>query len=487
MFSPKPGGLIVVVMLCCNQISAQSIPDHFADRLLLVGDYVEAGANNITASSESGEPDHAGLSAGASLWWTWTAPATGWVTLCTTQSSFAPCFGVYRGSAITNLQSVGANSLRCNGGLDPSVSQTEIIPVHGGETYQLVFDSVRPSDEFPYLNLNTNRGDIRFSLALSTLEILSPTNGETFFTNSVSVMWLKGSQTGDVQYYSLELDGSLVPGSERNVPNSPWLLTNITQGAHILRAREHEVGGRVRYSPTIQMHVRPENDLFAEATVLTGTNFSVMGNTYYATTELDEPTHPAGDDGFSVWYRWTALADGLTRIAIPSGGGVAITVWRGNNLTNLEIVAANPTTFWLFGVDLPLYPSLQFAVRGGESYFFQVSSRYWGTPPLVPCWTCHCYEWFVGYPFSFNFSFAPGRSPRLDVELVHGMLPFPEDRLLCFFAAARGARFTLEVSSDLQRWSVLQSGVASGSIEVVGVPYDSTAEVRFLRVQLADE
>ena len=52
--------------------------------------------------------------------------------------------------------------------------------------------------------------------------------------------------------------------------------------------------------------VRPPNDAFANAQLLTGGTGTVAGTTAYATKETGEPNHAANSGGRSVWYRFTA-------------------------------------------------------------------------------------------------------------------------------------------------------------------------------------
>jgi hypothetical protein len=53
--------------------------DRFAQAALLTGSSGSVSGSTELATSESGEPAHAGAAASASLWWRWTAPATGTV------------------------------------------------------------------------------------------------------------------------------------------------------------------------------------------------------------------------------------------------------------------------------------------------------------------------------------------------------------------------------------------------------------------------
>jgi hypothetical protein len=69
--------------------------DNFVDRRVIKGTTASVTGNNTNATFENFEPNDAGKSAGASLWWTWTAPATGLVTIDTIGSSFDTVLGVY--------------------------------------------------------------------------------------------------------------------------------------------------------------------------------------------------------------------------------------------------------------------------------------------------------------------------------------------------------------------------------------------------------
>ena len=63
--------------------------DSFAGRLTLTGASPTAVSNNGRATREPGEPNHAAGGGASSLWWTWTAPATGLVN-----------FSAYAGGAL---------------------------------------------------------------------------------------------------------------------------------------------------------------------------------------------------------------------------------------------------------------------------------------------------------------------------------------------------------------------------------------------------
>ncbi|MFO1499141.1 MAG: hypothetical protein U1G07_12230 [Verrucomicrobiota bacterium] len=83
--------------------------DDFANRRLLVGTTVETAGANRLATKEAQEPNHAGELGGASVWWSWTAPLGGDVTIDTKGSDFDTILGVYTGSVLTNLVLVARN------------------------------------------------------------------------------------------------------------------------------------------------------------------------------------------------------------------------------------------------------------------------------------------------------------------------------------------------------------------------------------------
>jgi hypothetical protein len=149
---------------------------------------VSTAASNDGATKQSGEPDHLGNPGGSSVWYSWTAPASGRVTLSTNEvpdysppssSSggvtiitigwpgppptcgneidqnpppiFYPVFAAYTGTAVNSLTS--ANCLPVS--LDAFPNAVEFDAVKG-QTYQIAFDG----------NMGTT-GDIPLYLALT--------------------------------------------------------------------------------------------------------------------------------------------------------------------------------------------------------------------------------------------------------------------------------------------------------------------------------
>lgn len=162
--------------------------DNFANSIKLSGSRISTNVSNAGATKELGEPDHLGNSGGSSVWYTWTAPASGRVTLSTNEVPvypppdpsggdgvisiivvpgppdcgnevdqnpppvFYPVFAAYTGAAVDALTSADCLPMS----LDTFQNAVEFDAVKG-QTYQIVFDG----------NLGTT-GDIPLYIALTT-------------------------------------------------------------------------------------------------------------------------------------------------------------------------------------------------------------------------------------------------------------------------------------------------------------------------------
>src|SRR6185295_16929232 len=87
------GRLNVFAALTAN--SNQPFNDDFASRPHFPSNNLSFRASNAGATAEAGEPAHAGSPAAASLWWEWTAPASGLVSLSTSGSDYDTVLAVY--------------------------------------------------------------------------------------------------------------------------------------------------------------------------------------------------------------------------------------------------------------------------------------------------------------------------------------------------------------------------------------------------------
>jgi len=92
--------------------------------------------SNVSATKESGEPDHAGNAGGKSIWYRWQAPSNGSVTFSTLGSNFDTLLGIYTGSSVNALTEVASNDDDPGGGLTSRVT----LNVVAGTQYQIAVD-----------------------------------------------------------------------------------------------------------------------------------------------------------------------------------------------------------------------------------------------------------------------------------------------------------------------------------------------------------
>src|SRR5207253_941009 len=109
--------------------------DAFAGAQELTGASGQVTGSNVNATEESGEPNHAGIQGGRSVWYVWTAPAEGSVSFDTFGSSFDTILAVYTGSSLSGLVSVAADD-DAGGGVQSKVSFT----ASAGTTYRIAVD-----------------------------------------------------------------------------------------------------------------------------------------------------------------------------------------------------------------------------------------------------------------------------------------------------------------------------------------------------------
>jgi Ca2+-binding RTX toxin-like protein len=108
----------------------------------------------------------------------------------------------------------------------------------------------------------------------------------------------------------------------------------------------------------------PANDGFANAQVITGQIGEVTGSNVAATKELGEPDHADNPGGHSIWYSWTAPADGAVVFTTAgSSFDTLLAAYTGAAVNALTPVAANDD-----GVGIGTRSLISFPVSDGLTY-----------------------------------------------------------------------------------------------------------------------
>lgn len=112
--------------------------DFFVNAIALTGTSGTVFGTNTYATKEVGEPNPAGNPGGKSLWWTFTAPSDGVLTLDTSNSTFNTIMGLYTGTNVANLTTIVDNAEAYSGapGGFSYISQA----VRAGQTYHVLVD-----------------------------------------------------------------------------------------------------------------------------------------------------------------------------------------------------------------------------------------------------------------------------------------------------------------------------------------------------------
>jgi len=111
--------------------------NNFASATTISGSSATVTGSNVSANKESGEPSHASNSGGASVWWQWTASASGTTTLTTAGSSFDTLLAVYTGNSVNGLTVVASNDDDQSAGVTTS---RLTFDASAGTTYRIAVD-----------------------------------------------------------------------------------------------------------------------------------------------------------------------------------------------------------------------------------------------------------------------------------------------------------------------------------------------------------
>jgi C1A family cysteine protease len=345
--------------------------DLFANRAALTGASASASGANHGAASEAGEPAHAGYAASRSVWWTWTAPAAGQVTIDTIGSDFDTLLAVYTGTTLNALTPVAADDQ--SGGNNTSLVT---FLVTAGTPYQIAVDgwygrtggvqlhlalgeAVAANDPFAGRILllgnviNTAGSNIR-----ATAESGEPEHAGYAPRRSVWWTWTAGS-TGIV---TLDTEGSgfdtlLAVYRGGALANLVPVAANDDGGAGVLTSRlqfyatagttyQIAVDGYAGASGSIALHltlaVTSPNDAFANRLALVGSGVSTTGGNVGASAEVGEPSHHGYAARRSVWWTWTAPAAGMVVVTTAgSSFDTVLAVYRGSTLSSLVAVASD--------------------------------------------------------------------------------------------------------------------------------------------------
>lgn len=212
--------------------------DYFTNSISLgMATSVTVTATNVLATREPGEPKITGNSGGHSLWWNWTAPSNGVVTIDTSGSTFDTLLGVYTGDSVSSLTQVAANDDAAGRG--DGTSQVKFSVVTGTQ-YQIAVDGKSGAT-----------GGIQLSVSFlpdtkaPTVSITSPKSGAKL-TNSTVVVQGKATDNLAVAFVQFRLENADGTNDYQNADGTnTWsaTVTGLIPGPNTIRVRAFDTSG----------------------------------------------------------------------------------------------------------------------------------------------------------------------------------------------------------------------------------------------------
>ncbi len=243
-------------------VAAAPPNDYFADAPAISGGTASVSGTNVNATREPGEPDHVPTDAASvgenSVWYRWTAPASGQTTLDTCTKDFDTVLGVYTGGTLGSLTQEASNDDTPGCGTFNNGSKVT-FNAQAGTTYRIAVSGYHSSSEGTFtLKLN---GSPKVTPPAQSL-LRNSTLGLSQIPTRLA--WSATDEDGVAGY---ELQRSKDGGAYINVSLPTATRTNITPSlepgsTYRFRVRAQDNTGNWsawKYGPTFKVDPRQEN------------------------------------------------------------------------------------------------------------------------------------------------------------------------------------------------------------------------------------
>jgi uncharacterized repeat protein (TIGR01451 family) len=315
--------------------------------------------SNVGATSEPGEPLHAAVPGGHSVWFTWTPLLSGVATFSTAGSSFDTLLAVYTGKSLTNLTEIASDD--DSGGFYTS---TVVFNAVAGTQYSIAVDGAYGA-----------QGNIILNSSLQLLvppvpmirngpitQVVAPGDNATFSVtatgNNLSYQWLANDVAiaaangpslvisnvgpGNVGLYRVRVSS----GKQSIVSTAAALQLAMVDGQadpsgqardKFQAEADASTGGSGAISTKTRLRVSSSGGTIQKQTSGTSRGYTGMQvfSTYSSATQTGEPNNCSNPGGSSAW----------TSIQPPANGALSISTVGSNFKTILGVYTGNGTDF----------------------------------------------------------------------------------------------------------------------------------------------
>jgi hypothetical protein len=364
---------------------AQAQPnDDFGNRAPLSGDRSRLEGLMLLATPEPGEPAQLTNPDFASVWYTWTAPAPGMlVARMVKANEWRDGVAIFSGASLSTLQFLGQS-------VQVQTGQTYQVALYGNRFFaepvsaELSFFPPPANDFFENAQL------LQGSAGETAGQTVAATAEPAVWNGQYKTVWYQWTAPFNgllsIAIFS-EPNAALYLGSDLNsltrvdyrscfeVPGTNgepdcWFRQFDVQAEttyHILVFSEPFVS--TPFTLAYRFDAAPTNDAFASRAPLQGNRCLWSGSNWLASREAGEPVLGQAETGRSLWWQWTAPANGWAWVRVVSTNfSPMVRAYGGSALTNLSppqmLFGGGPNELW-------------FETQAGSTYTLLVDND-WG-------------------------------------------------------------------------------------------------------------
>jgi hypothetical protein len=198
--------------------------DFFVNATVLTNSGVST-ANTVNATKEPGEPNHADIFGGHSVWWSYTPSVDGVLSLSTSNSTFDTVLAVYQGASVSTLTPIASNDDAYDG--VPGGFSQITLAVRSNQTYYIAVDGFDGASGIATLNYSFAPATVYHVTVNSTAGgFVTPASADVQSNGTLIV-----TATPNPYFLFDSWDGAVVSSTN---PLSVVVNSNLTLTAHFI-------------------------------------------------------------------------------------------------------------------------------------------------------------------------------------------------------------------------------------------------------------